>query len=442
MTTTPSFQEFLVSQKDAQPVDHVVVGNAAGDADSIISALTYGYIESVLAAIANGNGSSSTATKTPMVSITQNDLETQRPEVAYMFRMLGLNKNIIDSLRFIDDPSLMQATGTRRQLTLVDHNRAEEAFMSNQDEWKVVEILDHHFDEQQHKDTCSGDESRNIAFAGDKASVASACTLVAERLKSVHDANNKYPSTLSTLLLGTILLDSVNMIPQAGKGTPRDAAAIQNILENTDWSTIASKDAVAAWWPESIANQCPTAVDSPPDTTRMFDSLQEAKFDPAFWKGLSVQDALRLDYKRFSTVHETMSLAHVFGASAVLMPMKDFLDKPDIAAGIQTYMTNVASVDFLAILLFHKCSESGENRRQLMLCELNNSKESKTTVLESMIAFLEKDGTMELQEIVEVGDTSVCTGNEHLTVRLFDQNNAKASRKQVAPLLMKYFGSQ
>ena len=430
-----SFEDFLASQKDAT-VDHVVVGNAAGDADSIISALTYGYIESEL----GGGGT----TKTPFVSISKNDLETQRPEVAFLFRALGLG-TIVDSLRFIDDP-ILRDNQNKRKLTLVDHNRAEEIFQSNLSHWDVVEILDHHFDEQQHVDTCPSGESRHVAFDGDKALVASTCTLVAERLKTLHGApSKKYPSTLSTLLLGTILLDSVNMIPQAGKGTPRDAAAIQDLLEHTDWSTIPSKEAVSAWWPSGTSDhsdppQYPPATDSPPDTTRMFDSLQAAKFDPAFWNGLSVLDSLRLDYKRFSAHNEATSTTHVFGASAVLLPRTDFLSKPDVLQGIYAYMTEHVSVDFLAILLFHKCPNSGDNRRQLILCEKLNKDDK--SVMDPLIAFLGDDGTLMLEEVQDHGNASVCNGKEQLTIRLFDQKNAKASRKQVAPLLMKYFETQ
>ena len=435
-----SFEDFLVSQKSipTAAIDHVVVGNSAGDADSIISALTYGFLES----------------KTPIVSISKNDLETQRPEVAFLFRTLGLDQTITDSLRFIDDPLFTAATTeTKKKLTLVDHNRAEEIFQSNSNnnnniDWEVVEILDHHHDEGKHTDSCTGDR-RNIAFANDKALVASTCTLVAERLKALQTENSKkYPATLSTLLLGTILLDSVNMIPEAGKGTPRDAAAIQDLLKQTDWTSMknSNQGAVEAWWEKNSEH---------PDTTRMFDSLQAAKFDPTFWNGLSVIDALRLDYKRFSAT-SAQKKPVVFGASAVLLPMQDFLSKTTtgetshgVTQNIATYMTEHASVDFLVILFFFQCPKSGDNRRQLMFCEINraNDNESVDDQKEDMtglIDFLVDDGTLALQEVHGDSNESVCSvaGNQQITVRLFEQTNAKASRKQVAPLLMKYFETQ
>lgn len=407
-----SIKEYLLAQGDAA-IDHVVVGNRAGDADSIISALTLAYIDSVFAG----------KPKTAVVSITKKDLLTQRPEVSFLFRTLGLDSTI-ESLRFIDDP-IITSPIAKKSLTLVDHNRAEEAFGGNH--WEVVEMLDHHFDEQKHLETCSGD-SRHIAFENDKATSASTCTLIAERLNALKQP--KYHSTLATLLLGTILLDSVNMIPQAGKGTPRDAAAIQDLLDNTDWSTI-SKEAVSAWWKSS---EYPAPTDSKPVTTKMFESLQAAKFDPNFWQGLSVNDALRLDYKLFSAERKTSLEVHLFGASAILMPMDKFLQKPNVYEAIHQYMTTVAQVEVLAILFFFTCPDSGENRRQLILCGTNSSETGK--MVDELVLFLQKEAVLILEE-----EEALCLGDKMLTLRLFNQQNVKASRKQVAPLLIKFFES-
>ncbi|CAB9502818.1 prune homolog (Drosophila) [Seminavis robusta] len=420
-TAIGSFENFLAKTRAIESPNHVVVGNAAGDADSIISALTLAYIDS---------DALQKRMISPVVSITQQDLETQRPEVSFLFRTVGLEQSVVDTMRFIDDPVITTGNNhKKKKLTLVDHNRAEVIF--SPDCWDVVEILDHHFDENQHTETCSGDQ-RNIAFANDKATVASTCTLIAERLlqqQKQNSNNNKYHPTVATLLLGTILLDSVNMIPAAGKGTPRDATAIQNLLENTDWSL--STSAAKAAWSNNNDN------DGRPDTTQLFESLQAAKFDPAFWNGLSVPDALRLDYKRFSTSKN----GTVFGASAVLLPMADFIKKPQFQKGIREYMTQTANVELLAILFFFT-DDGGENRRQLCVCGSNEK------VVDEMISHLQEDGTLDLQEIVE--NDNVCWSSNNngddddvsLVMRMFDQRNAKASRKQVAPLMIKFFESR
>jgi len=441
METSTTFEGFLrqcdTNQQD-DGIHHIAVGNAAGDADSIISALTYGYIESVF-------GSTTTDKKkiVPIVSISKQDLKTQRPEVSFLFQTLGMDDAVVDSMRFIDDPILTRSrSDTKTKLTLLDHNRAQGIFEN--DNYQVVEILDHHFDEEQHAETCSGDQ-RQVAFENDsgKALVASTCTLVAERWKALRpppQAEYKCHPTVATLLLGTILLDSVNMIPAAGKGTPRDAAAIQDLLEHADWSTLVAdnKAAVAAWWPDKDSS------DSKPDTTRIFESLQAAKFDPTFWNSLSVQDALRLDYKQFSvastttTTTTTTTTPMSFGASAILTPMKDFLAKPNAMKAIQQYMTQQhVSVEFLAILFFYT-NDSG-NHRQLMLCGINNN--DTTNVVNDMAKYLQADGTLQLKEHT---DSQASSSSEEYgwTARMFDQRNTKASRKQVAPLMIQCFESR
>lgn len=68
------------------------------------------------------------------------DLLTQMPEVSLLFCSLGLNSTI-ELLRFIDDPTVKSANA-KKQWTLVDHNRAEEAFGVNH--WEVAEMMNHH----------------------------------------------------------------------------------------------------------------------------------------------------------------------------------------------------------------------------------------------------------------------------------------------------------
>ena len=129
----------------------------------------------------------------------------------------------------------------------------------------------------------------------------------------------------------------------------------------------------------------------------------------------------------------------VFGTSAVLLPMDDFLSKPNLFDAIYQYMTDI-SVDLLAVLFFYTDKARGENRRQLMLC---GTKKKAETLVEDMTKYLvESDDCKTLEiEVRRIDDVSTCAapGNEQLIVKLFDQGNVKASRKQVAPLLINFF---
>jgi exopolyphosphatase len=296
-----SLDAFLKARKE-RPTRHFVVGNTAGDADSIISAITLGYIESV----------KGVTEKTPIVSIPRADLETQRPETVSLLKLAGIS-HAAGVLLFVDQPVVTESTEAT-EVTLVDHNRLADIFQ--QKDWKVVEIVDHHRDERMYMDTCSG-SSRWITFDDNKALVASACTLVVERMKELWRPPD--PSSLGVLLLGVILLDSVNLSPEAGKVTQRDRDAVQSLLVDTNWQGL----------PQESKEVLKVSPSSGPNTTAFFHALQETKFDPGFWNSLSVRHALWLDYKDYSYKDG------VFGVSTVLMPLDSFLVKQDLITGIQ-----------------------------------------------------------------------------------------------------------
>ena len=88
----------------SQPIP-ISLGNPAGDADSIISAIALAYIDTMSSAescSSNTGDTSSSAitTTTPIVSIPYESLTTQRPETKYLLQQLAkidLN-DLIDSL--------------------------------------------------------------------------------------------------------------------------------------------------------------------------------------------------------------------------------------------------------------------------------------------------------------------------------------------------------
>lgn len=388
-STVLPLQDFLQERKN-KPTRHIVIGNEAGDADSIISAITFAFVEFL-----------QSNHITPVISIPRRDLETQRPETTLLLQIAGLS---IDSMLFVDDESWKQFP---LNVTLVDHNRLASS-MNDETTYKVVEILDHHQDEGMHQE-CS---ARTIAFERDKATVASTCTLVLERLQHFYHA--PLPVNLAILLLGVILLDSVNMNESIGKGTPRDASAIQSILNSTNWAELSDHA-------KSVL-QC--TAGKQPDTNLFFGVLQNAKFEPAFWHSLSARDALRLDYKSFGYGSRPGS----FGMSTVLMPMKDFLDKQNLISNIRDYMKDM-QVDFLGILLAHS-DETGNLRREVILVDSN------TFPLNELIEFLRKEPSLKLAD-----DRHDVKGSDDLGLRIrcFTQGNTKASRKQVVPILFRFF---
>ena len=57
--------------------------------------------------------------------------------------------------------------------------------------------------------------------------VGSCCTLVAEKLLAVDILDNM----MCSLLLGTILLDTINLDPRAGKTTDKDKQIVSRLME-------------------------------------------------------------------------------------------------------------------------------------------------------------------------------------------------------------------
>eukprot|EP00977_Amphora_coffeiformis_P022192 scaffold10570_cov176-Amphora_coffeaeformis.AAC.42 len=397
---TLSLMSFLAERKK-HPTHHFVIGNEAGDADTIISAISLAYIESTR----------QHRDKTPIVAIPQADLETQRPEVKLLLELAGIS-HPSRVLIFVDDTVFVRhAYGAK--VTLVDHNVVSKRFQK--DKWIVSEIVDHHEDSGKYTRSCNGSE-RTIAFAGGEALVASACTLVAERLKQTWDS--PYPASLSLILLGTILLDSVDLSDLVGKVTQRDRVAAADLLAHTEWQDLPPHSKILL----GMNSSCTT-----PTFTTIFDLLQDAKYDAAFWQSLSVRDALRLDYKQFPTGGKG-----AFGISTVLMPMLGFLKKDELVSGTRSYMQE-RKVSFLAIMFAYEDSD-GRLNRQLAICGTNVTQigEIGTFLLQSV----NSEDSLDLQELTI--DAPIPDGLA-LPMRLFDQQNVKPSRKQIGPLLQEYF---
>jgi len=400
-----SLLQFLCDRK-RQPTRQLVLGNEAGDADTIISALSLAYIESV----------QEQQPKTPIVAIPKADLDTQRPEVNLLLELAGIS-HPTKVLLFIDDALIIEGDAVGDQVTLVDHNVLAESL--ERENWTVVEIVDHHQDQGQYLDTCSGD-ARNIAFAGGRASVASACTLVAERLRQQWPP--PCPASVGLLLLGVILLDSVNLSERVGKVTQRDMDAVADLLSHTDWDALPVKTRQALQMP-------PPSVHASPDPSLLFQVLQDAKYDFQFWTSLSVRDSLRLDYKEYPYDDETK----LFGISTVLMPMDGFLSKQQLVPGIVQYMEEVR-VDFLGIMFAFQ-DVHGRLHRQFAICGTEN------VPLDDISSFLlrsdHSQGSLDLDGVSEPN----LQFRDGLRMRFFNQRNVKPSRKQIGPILLEFFES-
>ena len=391
---------FLVEQKQS-PSRDLVIGNDAADADSIVSAICLAFIER----------------KTPIVPISRETFVYERPEVESLLELAGIS-NASTKLLYIEDliDILQNSDSTeddvRRRLTLVDHNTINDSLHKFRHMFDVVEIVDHHIDEKRYTETCSG-KQRTIAFESGKALVASTTTLVAEELL-LDQTDTPLPS-IATLLLGVILLDSVNLDESIGKVTYRDRDAVSHLLTETDWS----KSALLAYLIPSDEGRLTI------DTNELFSHLQHAKYEPEFWQAFSVERGLGYDYKAFALGENEEQQS--FGISTILMPGFSFLEKEDFILKTVEFMRS-KEISFLGIMFAYYDLTAGF-QRQLAFCSYEDQRLVATRLYEEL----------DLKE-VDI-DTLELRSNE-IQVHLYDQGNIVPSRKQIGPLLIDYFSSR
>jgi exopolyphosphatase len=427
-------------QKLFRLISHVSLGNPAGDADSIVSAIALAYIDSMTT-------TSSDDFILPVISITEQALRMHRPETTLLLEWAGIR---LDDLVCVDHPGLENLAAYHDndcpnplQVTLLDHNRldlsANPWLRRNENvvsSVTVTEILDHHFDEMAHLDSCPmNSPGRNIAFHPDStnqpALVASTTTLLVERyLAATATSLPLIPTPLATLLLGVILLDSVNLSEQANKVTARDVAAIKALLEQTDWTS--SSDMLLQ--PSNALLEkyalSPNGTSLRPRTTKWFEALQNQKFSPTFWSQLTVLNCLGLDYKSF-----TSSTNVTFGVATVLTSLSDlFTSKSNVTDQVLEFIQS-QNISVLGIM----CATSSEGKLTREFALASTSKNA--ALVESLVNFLltsETGQVLQLEQVtlVEHGSSDAVTGPTLFTAR---QHNAGMSRKQVVPILLAYW---
>jgi exopolyphosphatase len=392
----PSLSRFLTQQRGH--FQHIVIGNPAGDADSIISSIALAYVDTLM---------DKSDDITPIVSVPRGDLSL-RNDVTALLEMMNISSSVLTCL----DDIPMNLTG-ETMVTLVDHNYLQYPNLEN---CHVAEILDHHRDDGMHSHVMGS--SRNIAFEGTSALVGSTCTLVGERYLKSQPLH--IPCHLAWGLLGVLLLDTIHMCPKAGKGTARDQAVLSELLDKTDWSELEQQESTVQFFKSHR-----------PDTKALFDYLSQSKFDQRFWSSLSAYDALRLDYKQFTTnnnnndddIHGRVA----FGVSSVLLPLDEFGEKPNVVHDIIRFLS---ACDIQVLIILSMVIEGTQPKRSLQICGPTDS-----MILERITHILTNDQSLQLSKVKN--DVQYL----NLSIRQYDQGNAKASRKQIVPIILDIYKS-
>ncbi len=339
-----------------------VVGNEAADLDSMASAVMYAYCRD-RSSDANG------ITYVPVINIPRADYKL-RTEAVYLFTEAGIDP---DWLIFIDEIDLAALNSRGRlKIALVDHNKpaaAQADFAST-----VIEVIDHHKDEG----LFTGATPRVIEPVG------SAATLVAQAILDRDPALLEEGS--AKLLLGTILLDTVNLDPEAKRATEQDEKIVDQLLSL------------------SGANR-----------TELFDTLQFEKFNVS---ALSSADLLRKDYKQWK-MGETR-----VGISSVLLSVADWLKKD---AGLSASLAGYAKSQGLDVLIAMNAYTNPDFTRELVTYCPDEALRTR------LLDFLNAS---------DLGLSAISSDAVDAATALYAQANLGYSRKKLQPLLDGFFASK
>ncbi len=353
-----SIQAYLAAAKaDKSNVRKVIIGNEAADLDSMASSLAYGYL------LNTQNGED----VLPVMPIARADFKL-RTEAVYVFEEAGI---ILDDVVFFDEVDFEALMSGGTELILVDHNKfspALEKYSAN-----VSAILDHHNDEGLYQEA----SPRIIELVG------STATLVAMEFDRADVAVEK---DVAILLAGTILLDTVNLDPAAGRVTESDILVAEKILP-----------------------LCPLPGED------FFANIQREKFSVA---GLSTNDLLRKDYKEFQ--FETVRC----GIGSALLPVSQWQDMDNnLMAGFASY----AVTNELGVLLSMNAYTNPDFNRDLVIYCVD--KEGHDQLLE----YLHGSG-LELS-VIEYPQAQEGEG----CISFHCQGNLAISRKKLQPLLADFY---
>jgi exopolyphosphatase len=405
------------------------------DLDSLVSSIALSYLSSTL-----------NATRTVPLFLTPKSLMHLRPENILALKHANIPKEVLIH------PETLPAGLTTQDLTsqgvhfaLVDMNRLLPAFGAG----KVDTIIDHHEDEGVHMD----------AEKFIQVPTGSCASLVTKYFKSqwtaslsspAGKAGSPVPPELATLLLSAMVIDTAGL-KAGGKAVPVDYESasflypLSTFAESTPPN--AADDGPGGF---SISSTAPV----PQPLADFSNQLLEQKFDVS---DLSTHDLLLRDYKEYILPTSSLVFPSLqVGLSTVPMSIKKVLEKEQ--DGWESYMAALdgymheKSLDIEGVLTTYKSEKKGKHKRELLLLvrsggSIKTSEEAKR-VRDELVEGMEASGELlgleiwgekkshQLKKKAREGEEVLDSGDGGRWGKVWVQGNDKATRKQVAPLLV------
>ncbi|PIL29014.1 hypothetical protein GSI_09062 [Ganoderma sinense ZZ0214-1] len=405
----------------------VVMGNEAGDLDSIASSIAYAWyatkVQGILA-----------------VSLTQ----TRRAELRlraenlHAFTLAHLNPDT--DILCLDDVSRVPFPSTN--FALVDHNRLGARFTQDNPAARVVAVVDHHEDEGLYRDTAA---PRLIAVP-----TGSCASLVTQLFAEHQSGLDDIPPELATLLLCSILIDTSGLKP-GGKAEAADHRAARLLVPRAQAAALCAHVSnanllVASASPPAAANanvHAPSGMHideaAPHETAglrELHHTLQEKKASIAH---LGTQDLLRRDYKEYTMQRAgTTSPEREIrvGLSSVPVGFAEWLPRDgEFFTETERFMGD-RGLEVLGILTsfhdheHHGKSGKGKHRREQMYVVTKSAE-----LADELFDALAESEELRLKR-VKFPEFGVHNGfGDEFRARIWQQKNVDATRKATAPLV-------
>ncbi|KAI0074615.1 DHH phosphoesterase [Panus rudis PR-1116 ss-1] len=381
----------------------VVMGNEAGDLDSLASAVAYAWYAATIQQIP----------AVPLIQTPRPDLHL-RSENLYALELAGIPPADPPLLCISDIPSVTPFPSNK--FALVDHNRLGSRFTEENPDAKVVAVIDHHEDEGLYKDTA---DPRVITVP-----TGSASSLVALHLGE--KCADQVPPELATLILSAILIDT-HGLKVGGKAEDADRHAASFLAPH---SLLSIEAGVAE-----------SELHSQPAIQEMAKTLDEEKSSVAH---LNTTDLLRRDYKEYTmTPHWQKDKPILIGLASVPVGLKLWTKRDQAFFTSTEQFMNERKLTVLGVLTsfrdeekLNKHGKPKHRREQLFVVRKGEVKGLAKILFKGLEASKElKLKKMDLKNKSKFSFKKHKDFSKEFKARMWKQKNVDATRKVTAPVV-------
>ncbi|KAI9513512.1 DHH phosphoesterase [Russula earlei] len=398
ISSPANFSHFLSEQKSGylraveegemkKNIWTISMGNEAGDLDSLASAVSYAWY-------ASRHLGQPTV---PLLQTVRVDLPL-RAENLYALEFSG-----VDPTDLLTGDELLADSPPAVKYAIVDHNTLAGRFAAD-DNARVVAIVDHHMDEHHHLDA----SPRIIEVP-----TGSCSSLIARLIqKEWPEGMNR---AVARLLLSAVLIDTGGL-KAGGKAEVTDRGVAPFLLEKAELGDL-SLGAVVD-------------VKEVKDLTQLLE-LRKSSVDM-----LSPRDLIRRDYKEYRFVpawkaEGTVLIGLASVPKSITAIAGDKKGRRALATAWIGWLTE-RGLDALGVLTSWRDGEKegskGKHRRE-MAWVVRNDKELKKRLWKGL------EDSEELKVSRKKMGGMEGAGGEDLKIRVFEQGDAQATRKVIAPLV-------